>query len=930
MNWKSGLLIESEGTGISKPLSRHINLIGQILGQVIQDHTGEEKFALVEELRHSCKMANVRKDPALLYKAYEKITKCDLKTLNILLRSFSTFFHLVNKAEQLEIIRINHERELKASADSPRAESIAEAVFRLKNAGWSLEDLISHLSSLDIQPTLTAHPTEARRMGLLQKQEEICGYLTALTEKSLTSVEKESLLDQIYNDISLLLATDDIRTERLKVLDEVNFSLFFAEHSIWRIVPQIYQDLRHAIRQYYGEDSEIPHFLRFRSWIGGDRDGNPKVTPDVTRETLRIMRHSVLNLYLSELKTLRRDLSISSRLVDIPAELSESIENDAQSVSLDEEIRKFYRFEPFRIKINYMMLKIEQELMHLEQKDGAGHHPGSKNYTAAAFRKDLLLLQRCLRKCGFQNIADQGRLSSLLIQAQTFGFHFLSLDVRQHSGVHLEVVSEILRCSGICNNYKDLSKSRRTEILHEAISGKFLMPDPETLSSSARMTLDSFYVIKETLERDPDAMGLYVISMTHHVSDLLEVIFLARVTGLWRMKGSSVATALDIVPLVETIEDLEHAENLLRSIFEDPIYNLHLKARNNFQEIMLGYSDSNKDGGYWAANWALHKGQERIAAICNRYHISFRLFHGRGGTIGRGGGRANQAILAMPRAARNGRIRFTEQGEVISFRYALPEIAHRHLEQIVNAMILSVDPDDGENTGDDGVQSQLMDRLSHKSMSEYRTLIENPKFWKWYTEVTPIEHISRIPIASRPVSRSSSDEVAFEDLRAIPWVFAWTQIRAIIPGWYGVGRALDETLNFHNGNGRELRSYYKNWNFFRTVLNNAQQELARARPLISEFYLRLSQEKFSQMIMDEYDRAREAILSITDQDDLLDNRKVIQKSIHLRNPYTDVLNLIQVELIQRWRSATEEEKQQLGHAIFLSINGIAAAMQSTG
>ena len=451
--------------------------------------------------------------------------------------------------------------------------------------------------------------------------------------------------------------------------------------------------------------------------------------------------------------------------------------------------------------------------------------------------------------------------------------------------------------------------------------------------------LDVFDVIRDVKLRDDAAIGSYVVSMTHSTSDLLEVLVLAKEAGLWRLHEGRVASTLDVVPLYETIEDLDEAETRMRTIFAHPIYRKHLEARGHFQEIMLGYSDSNKDGGYWMANWALHRAQDALGRVCREHDIRFRLFHGRGGTVGRGGGRANQAILAMPPVVHNGEIRFTEQGEVISFRYALADIARRHLEQIVNAMIRSVGHPAHRTGGYEDIASDdaaLMDRIARRSMQVYRELIDDPRLWHWYTQATPIEQISRLPIASRPVSRKSAGEVDFDSLRAIPWNFAWTQTRYTVPGWYGVGTALSEVIAENADNLGALQRMFKEWHFFRAVVNNAQREMARSRLEISHFYAQLAAEsgtegeRFHKTIAQEHEEARKAILQITGQERLLDHNPVIQKSIFLRNPYTDVLNLLQVELLRRYRRAEESEREALREAVFLSINGIAAAVQSTG
>ncbi|MEJ2634537.1 MAG: phosphoenolpyruvate carboxylase [Calditrichia bacterium] len=932
--WRE-LDFEANGSGISRPLSRQINLVGTLLGQAIRIEGGEENYELVEKLRRLSKEAQRSGDQKILQQIADEIHGLSFEQIQLLLRAYTTFFHLVNKAEQLEITRINREREKKADPDHPRAESVAEAVFKLKQQGRTLEEVRKIVGKLEIQPTLTAHPTEARRRGILQKQQHIAALLDHLSGPDITPSEKEETITEIYHHILLLLATDEIRAENLSVYDEVQHGLYFFARSIWETIPRIHQDLQDALELYYGSKEEIPIFLRFRSWIGGDRDGNPKVTPQVTRRTLRIQRETILQLYLEELKELRRHLSLSSRLLPVSEELTESLEEDAANYFLDESTVNFYRYEPFRLKINYIIAKIERLLQdedsntEMKKEDRQGSVPV---YGAEAFISDLELIRRCLRESGLIDISERGPLAKLAIQAKTFGFCLMPLDIRQHSAVHQKAVAELLDLAGVTHDYLSLSEEKRRELLRKELQNpRPLLPGGATVSDSTRQMLEVFEVMKQGLKTDPDCLGLYVISMTHRVSHMLEVLLLAKETGLWYMKDDKVVSPLDVAPLIETIGDLEKADVLIKTIFDDPIYRKHLQSRQDFQEIMLGYSDSNKDGGYWMANWALHRAQEKLAAICNKYHIEFRLFHGRGGTVGRGGGRANQAILSLPAESQNGRIRFTEQGEVISFRYAMPEIAHRHLEQIVNAMLQSTaknlsgkDPSELENT------RRMMDAMAGHSMDAYHSLIKAPGFWKWYTEITPIEHISHLPIASRPVSRASGDSVDFDSLRAIPWVFAWTQTRFIVPGWYGTGIALKTLIEQDDGNLAKLHRLYHDWTFFRTLLDNARQEMARARLEIARFYNNLSERDFSEKILDEFDEGRAAILQITGDDALLDNRPVIQKSIMLRNPYTDVLNLLQIELMRRWRDAEESQYESLRYALFVSINGIAAAMQSTG
>ena len=945
-----GLDVAAEGTGISEPLSEQVNLLGELLGQAIRDEAGAEMLELVEKLRGLCKRAANEEAPGLRDEAAAEIEGLDLDQIMWLLRSFTAFFHLVNQAEKQEIIRINRERARAGqtsgdgeSAPAPRAESIDEAVYRLKEQGHTLGEVVALLGRLDIQPTLTAHPTEARRRSILYKQQRLAALLSQMRQRDETPDEAAERIAETYNLIALLLVTDEVRTERPTVEDEVEQGLYFMRGAIWESLPRIHQDVRRALLRHYGEAPDVPVSLRYRSWIGSDRDGNPNVTSEVTRWTWRRQREAALRAHLDELIELRRELSLSSRWVDVPQRLYDSIQRDGEAVEIAPARQRHFRHEPYRLKVSYMMARLDAMLREEAASDPAGRGQAVRleagPYTSADFIDDLKLIEACLEETGFGEIAREGRLGRLLVLAQTFGFHMAALDVRQHSRVHEEAVAALLRLAGVEEDYAALSEDERMDVLRDELANpRPLLPRGVDLPEAAQMVLESFGVLREAVEADPHSIGSYIISMTHGLSDLLEVMLLAKETGLWRLEDDEVHCPLDIVPLFETIEDLATSGEFMDRLFDEPVYAKQLEARGQFQEIMLGYSDSNKDGGYWMANWALHKAQGQLGRVCREHDVDFRLFHGRGGTVGRGGGRANQAILAMPPAVHSGRIRFTEQGEVISFRYSLAGIAQRHLEQIVNAMVqASARPalDGGGTAATDQREGGLMERIAERSMQAYRDLIDDEAFWPWYVQVTPIEQISRLPIASRPVSRKSADEVDFEGLRAIPWGFAWTQTRYLVPGWYGLGQALGEAIEEDVDVAGLLGRLFEEWPFFRAVVRNAQREMARARFEIARHYAALAETNehdFHERIRDDFEQAQEALDRITGEDVLLAENPVIRKSISLRNPYTDVLNLLQLELIERYRRAEvdEDEQEGLRQALFLSVNGIAAAMQSTG
>lgn len=935
---------EAGGTGISRPLSESVNLLGSLLGEVIAQQAGQPMLDLVEELRLLCRSAAHSGDPAPRHQAARRIGELDDRQIDWLLRAFTAFFHLVNQAEKQEILRINRERARKATRMHPRAESIDAAVARLKQAGEELDEVLALVSRLDIQPTLTAHPTEARRRTILRKQRRVAELLAKIRRPDAVPAEAEEAAQQLRQQLALLLDTDEVRPRRPTVQEEVEQGLYFLQGSIPDTASRIQGDLRQALDRHFGNGKagsvDVPSIgLRWRSWIGGDADGNPAVTAEVTRWTLDRHRVAALELQFTELVELRRELSISQERVPTPEALGRRLA--VVEAEVPEELLVPYVREPYRRLLTVWMHRVAKLLE--ETRSGGGNGRAVRNGDAhrsapdaAELVGDLELMEQSLESSGLGGVARHGHLARALTLARTFGFHLATLDLRRHSDQHTAALTSILRAAGVVDDYAGLAEEDRVALLERELRNpRPLLPRDVTPTGPARVVLETLEVVREALQRDPDCVRSYIVSMTHTVSDVLAPMLLAREAGLWSLREGVVHTPLDFVPLFETIEDLELAGERMTGLFANPTYRLQLAARGRFQEIMLGYSDSNKDGGYWMANWALHRAQGELGRVCRDHGVDLRMFHGRGGTVGRGGGRANQAIASMPDVAHNGRIRLTEQGEVISFRYALPGIAHRHVEQLVHATLLASvrgkratpEPDPG---GEDG--ARLMDLISSRSMGLYRDLIDDPDFWDWYLRVTPIASISGLPIASRPISRTSASEVKFEDLRAIPWGFAWTQTRYLVPGWYGIGGALAEQIEA--GRLDDLKELHRRWPFFRAVLANAEREMARARLEIAREYAELAGDGagvWHDRIAEEFARARTALLAITGHAELLDSNPVIQKSIAVRNPYTDVLNLLQIELIRRRREEGDGPRGEgLDALLFQSINGIAAAMQATG
>ncbi|MEX2463635.1 MAG: phosphoenolpyruvate carboxylase, partial [Balneolaceae bacterium] len=792
MTWKETIKYYAEKAEISAPLTKNLISLTGLLEEYLVKRGEHSLQSLSSELPELTARAFRDSESGANEKLCERIAQMSVDEIRNLLRLTTIFFHLVNSLEQHEIIRINRERAKKIDIDHPRAESIADALKFFKKSGFSYDDALEIFKKLDIQPTITAHPTEARRRSILHKQENITEMIGDLDDDDLTPNEKDARLKQIVNEIALLISTDEVRSERLTVEDEVENGLFYFTSSIWSTIPRLYDEVRSGFAQQYDKVPDLPIIMRYRSWIGSDRDGNPNVTRDVTWNTLLEHRSAALKLYLKELEKIRRYLSISQNLVNVSDELVKSLKKDEQEVPLSTQYKRHYKNEPYRRKLTHIMHRMRNMLNDLKGSEG-DVLKSSESYRAADFINDLDLIFDSLVENGLEDVARYGDFNDLKIRAYTFGFHLAALDIRQHSGVHEKAVAELLSAANVNDQYSSLNEKEKVDLLvQELRNPRPLAPKNAKLSKPTVEILNVFNLISTILELDENAFGSYIISMTHGVSDMLEVVILAKEAGLWWFENGGVESKIDIVPLFETIEDLDISAGLMEDILENPIYNLQLKARNNFQEVMLGYSDSNKDGGYWMANWALQKGQLELGRVLRDKEVDFRLFHGRGGTVGRGGGRSNRAILALPSISNNGRIRFTEQGEIISFRYSLPEITRRHLEQVVNAVV-RVTAGEGQKPIQEGEQAEeIMSQIANGSMKAYRELIDDENFWNWFKTITPVEHIGNLPIASRPVSRGGDKGLQFANLRAIPWVFGWTQVRYNVPGWFGLGSALDE------------------------------------------------------------------------------------------------------------------------------------------
>ncbi|MCY3900287.1 MAG: phosphoenolpyruvate carboxylase [Caldilineaceae bacterium] len=952
----------SDPTDTSRRLRWTVRQLGNLLGETIVEQEGQPIFDLVEDLR-ALTRAQRQGDRGAGAKI-ERLTAdlvSDLDSTLGVLKAFTTYFQLVNLAEEQQRVRVIRQRSAEAEEnDRHMPETIAAAVARLRKGGTPPSDMQRLLDEMLIKPVFTAHPTEAKRRTILLKLLDLTRLLRELDAHVLLPSERDENWKQIREIVVSLWQSDVNRDRRPDVLDEVREGLYFFDTTLFDLLPDIYGELSHALEVGFpdirfnesAEDASgsLPTFLRYGSWIGGDRDGNPFVTQDVTEDALRQQKEQALELYRRTVVGMYGHLSVANTRGAFSQAFLDSLARDVERAPPGEKDRlERFTLEPYRQKMILIYRRLGATLAQNREAWQAQRPDRWAYANAGEFITDLELIQESLRQNKGDRLAD-GRFARLVRQARIFGFHLASMDIRQHSDRHREAVAELLhryyRPEDPDFDYLELPEEERTRVLVEEIASPRPLTARLLYSTETNETVALFRLIRKAHERiAPDAVGAYIISMTTSVSHVLEVLLLAKDAGLFGK--------IDIAPLFETIDDLVGAPSVMSALFESPIYRKHLALRDNCQEIMIGYSDSNKDGGYLRSSWSLYQAQEKLASTCSAYGVKLTLFHGRGGSIGRGGGPANRAILAQPPGSVQGRIKLTEQGEVISARYSNRAIAKRHLEQLVNAVLIAScethhGPLAGEALSEDSPHAvdkswvNILTAASERSERKYRTLVENPVFLSYFHEATPIEQLAQMNIGSRPAKRRQTAEIS--DLRAIPWVFAWTQSRVNLPGWYGLGTGLHAESHERIA---VLREMYRKWAFFRTVIDRAQLSMRRADMTIAALYASLAEDSTRSAVFgeitEEFGRTERLILGITGQRALLDNEPWLQRSINLRNPYVDPLNYIQVALLNKQRSSPkemlkngqagaepDEEDPRLRQAILLSINGIAAGLQATG
>ncbi|MDX1442161.1 MAG: phosphoenolpyruvate carboxylase [Gammaproteobacteria bacterium] len=886
-----------------QPLRDDVGLLGSLVGDVLREQGGDEFFEQVERARQ----AAIRRrggDADADVELDELLANLPAFEARELVRAFSTYFQMVNLAERVHRIRRRREYERETG---PQPESYADSLSRLRDAGVQTEQLAREISRMVIEPVFTAHPTEAMRRTLLQKQQQVSRLLVRRFSENMTPREEEANTALIRQAVTTAWQTEENPVSRMTVANERENLLFYLSDIIYRVAPVFIETIEQESAAL-GVEVDASEALHFGSWVGGDMDGNPNVNADTLKDSLVAHRAAVIHRYKQELRDLYKVLSQSTSRIGIDPAIEERIRVYSAEHPVElESINHRHRNMPYRV-----LLRLMDARLRATEKDRPGRYRDADEFAA-----DLqLVLDSLLRHRGEH--AGAHPLRRLLRRVGVFGFHLAALDIRQDSLVFRRSIANLLNEEG----WLELDPSRRAARIREAWSdggkpaGK---ADDETAS-----TLRVFSTIHECRQRfGRAAIGDVIISMAEGADDVLGVMQLARWGGL--LEDGHVP--LDIVPLLETVDDLKRARNVMQQLFEDPVYAEHLEQRGKAQRVMLGYSDSSKDGGVAASRWALQQAQSELAALAGEYGVTLTFFHGRGGTVSRGGGRVHRAVVASPPGTVNGRLRITEQGEIINAKYGLRGIALRTLEQMAGSMLiadLNPPPSHEEETD----WSQAMDVVAATSRETFQSLVhDDERFYPFFRTVTPIDVIENMKIGSRPASRRAGKGIS--DLRAIPWVFAWTQNRCLLPAWYGLGSGLAAARE--NFGDEFMQHMARAWPFFANLLDDVEMVLAKSDLAITEKYFALAPEygELAQKIRDEHARLIGELRGLSHDGELLSDDPALERSIRLRNPYVDPMSLMQVELLKQWR-ASDGKDDELLNALFASVNGISQGLQNTG
>jgi phosphoenolpyruvate carboxylase len=903
-------------------LRADIRLLGRILGDTVRDQEGVAVFDLVEKIRQTSIRFHRDDDRPARHELEAILDGLSIDDTLHIVRAFSYFSHLANIAEDQNNIRRTREKTLEGGTMSP--ETLSAAIARARTAGISDDDLRRFFGEALVSPVLTAHPTEVRRKSTIDREMEIAGLVDRRERMKLTADEFKADEEQLRRAVLTLWKTNLLRRNKLTVLDEVANGLSFYDHTFLREVPRLHCALDDLLSGSAAPPNHaLPSFLRMGSWIGGDRDGNPFVTATVLRNALQLQCRRIMRFYLEELDTLGAELSLAGNLADVTEDLRQLAMQIAAATPHRAD-------EPYRLAISWMYARVAATAATFDVEIGKKPVIKTSPYANAdEFCADLDVLSRSLVATQCDVIA-RGRLRSLRRAVDCFGFHMTTLDIRQNSAVHERTVAELLSVAGISKTYPDLTEDERVELLSREIASHRPIVSPfQTYSDETAGELAVFRAVAAVHAAFGEgAIAQCIISMTRGASDLLEVALLLKEAGLVEAEGTS---RLNIVPLFETIDDLQRAASIMDQLLSLPAYRRLVSSRGNIQEVMLGYSDSNKDGGFITSGWELYKAEISLVEVFHRHDVRLRLFHGRGGSVGRGGGPSYDAILAQPNGAVNGQIRITEQGEIISSKYSNAEVGRNNLE-ILAAATLEASLLQPKQSALNAEYLQTMEELSAFAYAAYRNLVyETDGFVDYFWSSTVINEIASLNIGSRPSSRTTARRI--EDLRAIPWVFSWAQCRLMLPGWYGFGSAVESWLAKNPDKGLAfLREVYREWPFFRSLLSNMDMVLAKSNIAIASRYADLVEDeglrqKIFAQIRGEWHASIEALLDVTGQERLLQGNPQLERSIRNRFPYLDPLNHVQVELLKAHR---ERPSEQVLRGVQLTINGISAGLRNSG
>lgn len=928
-----------------KELRSRVKLLGKLVGNVLLKHEGPEVFHAVESLRTGFIQLRRRNSEPKRKALMELIENLQPYVINQVIRAFTIYFNLVNIAEE-DFLHRQRRSSVQQQGHAAWIGSFYHTMLEFQDQDINTDELQSLLNRLSYQPVFTAHPTESKRRTIMQLQRDVFTIIDNLTDPRLSQFERDDLVDALQSQIEVLWLTNEVRGSKPSVEDEIKLGLHYFQRSLFEAVKIDYRHLENAIVRTYGENEfgnpvvNVPSFIQFGSWIGGDRDGNPFVTADVTRMALRMHSVEILTEHVRLIHSLTQVLTMSTRWCKPTEAFMEKLRKDeAMGVKAFDDKRDQFEDEVYRRKLYHMHYRLKKNLAIVRNQLRNTETPKNDHAYSndGEFLDDLYSIRDSLISHGDYATAN-GDLRDVIRIAETFGFHMVSLDIRQESTRHTQAVTEIFQQIDIID-YQALDDQQRLNFLADQIASD---QRPEInlgqLSEETQQTVEVFQTIFQMREEiNHQCIGSYVISMTHTASHIMEVMYLAFLAGLAGKQDGDYFCTLEIGPLFETIEDLNHIDSVLDTLLADPVYLALLKETGSTQEVMLGYSDSCKDGGIMSAAWGLYQAQNKVIQITQRHDVKCRMFHGRGGTITRGGGPTHDAILSQPPQTVLGEIKFTEQGEVLSHKYGNTETAHYELAMGITGLMkasIGLLREDHSNYED---YHPVMQQLSDFSEQYYRELTDKTEgFFEYFYEATPVSEIGLMNIGSRPSHRRKGD-MSKSSVRAIPWVFGWSQSRHMMPAWYGVGYAIEQWLKNNPGSLKLLRRMNKDWPFFNAMVSNMQMSLFKSDMRTALEYSKLCQNEtlgknvFGK-IQKENKRTVEQILNIANLNNLLANDPVLTLSLTRRDPYLDPLGYLQINLLKKYRdeSMSEERRDEWEGALLSSINAIAAGLRNTG